>query len=143
MARIKESILIQADLQKTYRAAEKYPLFVEGFSKKEILRMDTRNLKIRAQNKFFTIPLTWEGKGIKHQNERIKWIQTHGLLRGLTAKWTFLQHNQNVTEVIINGRFNGLSLQGKIIEILAPFLIANTTKKILMSLKKIVEQEKR
>lgn len=139
MKEIKDSILVQAKLDEAYRLAEEYPLFVDAFEKKEILHRTDKRSHVRITNRFFKLPLTWEGKGYKHRNERIVWLQTQGLLRGLKAEWIFIPQG-DATEIVIRGRYKGVGLWGTILELVAPLLLTQGIKQILHSLRLAAEK---
>ena len=139
MKEIKDTILVQASIDRAYRVAEDYPLFVDAFEKREILHRTDKRSHVKITNRFFSIPLTWEGKGFKRRNERIAWLQTRGLLRGLKAEWRFIPHGEN-TEIVIRGSYKGSGLLGKMIEAIAPLLVTKGTQKILQFLKLAAER---
>jgi len=139
MKEIKDSILVQAQVDRAYQVAEEYPLFVDAFEKKEILRRTDKRSHVRITNRFFNLPLTWEGKGFKRRNEKIAWLQTEGLLKGFKAEWRFIPQGE-ATEIVIRGLYKGAGPWGKLVEAIAPLLVTQGTKKILHFLKLRAEQ---
>ena len=116
--------------------AETYPLFVKSFHEKEILSKSDAGSKVRITSKFFSfLPLTWEGEGVKTRNERIDWVQTTGLLEGLTANWLFSSAEPMKTKVTIVGRYSGSGLKGTMLTLIAPLLVKKAVSKILTSIK--------
>lgn len=132
-------IVVNAPLEKTYHSAESYPLFVDSFLDKKILMTNDDGSKVRITNLFFNLPLTWEGQSKKQKNKSISWIQTSGLLKGLTAEWLFVPITQESTEVIIKGKYLGSGFPGFFLSSVAPILISKAAKKILESLKSVSE----
>ena len=133
--RIKRKIIINAPIEKTYRTAENYPLFVKAFREKKILWNTELASKVRITNDFFAIPLTWEGESIKRKIKQIDWVQTSGLLKGLRANWLFNSIDDGQTEVLIKGEFFAKGLRKVLLYPLAPILVAKVANQILTSLK--------
>lgn len=140
MSEVQDKILIETSLERAYETAENYPLFVEAFRRKEILYRDEKRARVKITNRLFGLPLSWEGKARKRRNQKIRWIQTRGLLRGLRADWLFIPYGEKATEVSIRGRFRGSGLWGRVLDLLAPLLISRTTKRILQALKDATER---
>lgn len=136
---LERKLHIKASLEKTYRTAENYPLFVESFQDKKIIWSDELSSKVRITNLFFKIPLTWEGEGKKIKNESIHWIQTSGLLKGLRASWIFKPNEKAGTEIVIKAAFSTKGVRRVFLNIVAPILIGKAVNRILVSLKKACE----
>ncbi len=140
MIEVLEKISVHADIKKTFEIAEEYPLFVSEYQKKEIICRNEKSSRVRITNIFLVIPLSWEGESVKEKNHKINWIQTRGLLKGLSAEWLFFSREKNLTEVIIKGVYKGIGVRRYFVQFIAPLLISKTTRKILHALKKAAEE---
>jgi ribosome-associated toxin RatA of RatAB toxin-antitoxin module len=125
---------ISKPIADVYHVAEQYPLFVRFYKKKEILDSNETNCKVRISSTFFGLTTHWEGAATKNKNHSILWLQTKGLLKGLTVDWLFKSINNSETEVTLKAEFVSYN---KLFDFLAKkILIEKTLKKVVLELKK-------
>ena len=134
--KISQRTHINASADKVYSVAENYPLFVDDFFEKEILSSSDKAAHVRVMNKFFNIPLTWEGIGQKDKkNMQLRWVQTKGLFQGMRVVWSIRSKTPDCTEVVIEGDLVASSFFSAK-NLLAKLLVPRAVKRILYALKK-------
>jgi len=131
-----ESIIVNATRAHVYRVAEEYPRFATFYTAGEILENTERTVAVRITSTLCGIPISWRGHGTKVPYESIEFVQTEGLLKGLTALWTFRDHNQKCC-VTIDSRFRlRIPIFGGLAEqLLGRYKVRKTIKLILEALK--------
>ena len=130
-----QTIWIPASKNQVYEAAKTYPSFVRFFFRdSRIVKQSDQRLVVKICTKLLGIfPTRWYGRGVKEYNQSIRFTQSKGLFKGLTAIWTFKEVN-NGTSVSICTRF-GKPKIGTFGEwILGKFVIERTTQRILSEL---------
>ncbi len=138
-----ESAVIGRQRREVYQVAETYPLFATCFRAREILAQSHDELVVRVGSSIWGYPTTWIGRGTKTKNQSIAFVQTDGLLKGLSALWKF-EDVESFTKVTITFRF-ALQIRGigPILEMLiGEFKVKPTVKMILRLLKKASEERK-
>lgn len=136
-----ESIIVNATRAHVYRVAEEYPLFATFYKAGTILENTERTMVVRITSTLCGIPVSWDGRGKKVPYESIEFLQTQGLLKGLTALWRFRDHNQACC-VTIDSRFSlRLPIAGTLVEqLLGRYKVRKTIKLILEALKHRAER---
>lgn len=141
MYRGKTSIDIIASLKAAYETAETYPYFVGLFKKNSrIVFQDAKKIKVEIHSSLFKIiPLSWQGEGAKERYKAIRFKQTKGIFKGLTADWIFEEINKTQTRVTIFTAIEKpwLRLIGE--KRIGKLIIERTTQGILEELKKKAE----
>lgn len=132
-----DSIIIDKVRGHVYRIAETYPHFVRFYRCGEILHQDDKIIKVKVGAKFFGIPTSWIGEGIKKKFETIEFTQTQGLFKGLVALWTFKEAGETtIVSIKINFNFN-IPIIGSFLErLLGEKMVAKTIQGILKELKR-------
>ncbi|GEM_PF-6647680 len=133
-------ILIEAPISVVYQTAEQYPLFVSFFKEREILSQNENEMTIRVGYSILGIPVRWTGHGIKDPLRSIRFRQTEGPLKGLTANWLFEPLGENnTTRVIIQSQFQfKMSICGFWVKM----VVEKNIKRILKELKRTVESKR-
>lgn len=140
MITVKEEILINTDLEKVFKVAETYPLFVDFYKDKSLFPQDERKINVEVGLKILGINFKWKAEGLKIKNKKINFIQTQGPLKGLQAAWYFTKLDGK-TRVIIENKFKSNYLLGRLGDIfIANLFVKTTIKKILKELKKKSEE---
>jgi ribosome-associated toxin RatA of RatAB toxin-antitoxin module len=131
-----ESILINETREQVYRVAEEYPRFATFYKAGEILENTDRTTVVRITSTLCGIPISWRGHGKKVPQESIEFVQTEGLLKGLSALWTFRDHNQ-ICRVTIESHFSlEIPVVGRLVEqLLGRYKVRKTIRLILTALK--------
>ena len=135
-----ETILINEAREHVYHAAEEYPRFATFYTAGEILENTQHAMVVRITSTLCGIPISWRGHGKKTPYDSIEFVQTEGLLKGLTALWTFEDHNRSC-RVTIDSRFSlNVPIIGKLAEhLIGKYKVHATIKMILEALKRRAE----
>lgn len=135
-----ETIIVNEKREQVYRAAEEYPRFATFYTAGEILENTERAMVVRITSTLCGIPISWNGHGKKVPYDSIEFVQTEGLLKGLTARWTFRDHNHSC-RVTIDSRFSlNIPIIGKLVEqLIGTYKVRKTITMILEALKHRVE----
>ncbi len=121
-------ISIDHSIQSVYEMAEQYPQFVSFYDLKVIEENTPTSNKVRSGMKLIGfIPVRWRGEGVKVKDCSIKYIQTEGLLKGLTSDWEFFKINPVLTKVQISLLFNSFFFVAWILR----FFLKNITEQLL------------
>lgn len=130
-----QSIWIPANKNQVYDVAKTYPSFVRFFFRdSRIIRQSNQRLLVKISTKLLGLfPTRWYGKGVKNNNQSIRFTQSKGLFKGLTAVWTFNEEN-NGTVVSIRTQFTQPKIGTWGERFLGKFVIEKTTRKILSEL---------
>jgi len=138
---VNEEILINAELEKVYKIAETYPLFVSFYKEKKISSNRNNKIFLSICSSIFGIPFRWEGEGTKGPYNLIEYKQTKGLLKGMSSVWYFTKIDNRTKVKIKNEIKIRLFFFGGLVEwIIGIFIIKHMLKKILFSLKEIAEK---
>jgi ribosome-associated toxin RatA of RatAB toxin-antitoxin module len=132
-----DSITIDRERAHVFHVAETYPHFVRFYRRGEILHQDDETIKVKVGAKFFGVPTSWIGEGIKKRYEAIEFTQTQGLFKGLVALWTFKDSGRS-TIVSIKIKFSfDFPIVGRFLEhLLGEKMVAKTIQGILKELKR-------
>lgn len=135
-----ESIIVNARRERVYRAAEDYPRFATFYTAGEILENTEHAMVVRVTSTLCGIPISWKGHGKKVPFESIEFVQTEGLLKGLTALWTF-RDQDHMCRVTIDSRFSlKIPAIGKLAEhLIGKYKVQKTITMILEALKRRAE----
>lgn len=135
-----DSITIDRKKELVFKTAETYPLFVRFFRYGEILYQDDEMIKVKIGAKIFGIPTSWIGEGKKKKFEKIEFIQTQGLFKGLIATWSFKEMGEStIFSIHIKFKFN-IPLVGKLLEnYFGTKMVAKTIQGILREMKREAE----
>jgi hypothetical protein len=87
---------------------------------------------------FGFIPVRWIGEGKKIKDRSINYVQTSGLLKGLTADWEFIEINPVLTKVQIILSFNSCF----IFSLFLRYFLTNTSQQLLKDLKIAISGER-
>lgn len=133
MANYSCNAVIDLNIKKTYEIAETYPLFISFYKHKEIVCSTPEMQKVKISSSFLGFSFSWEGEGVKEKYNKIVWIQSKGLLKGLRAEWNFLDQGPERTLVTLSVTYNNsISFWSDLAKII---FIKPTIPKILQSLK--------
>lgn len=102
---VSRSETFPVSVSELFRMAVTYPLFVKAYDVKEILSETPSELRVRMGRTIWGLPFRWEGTGQKKKDDWIHFTQTRGLLKGLTAEWTFREMAAYSTRLQIVTRF--------------------------------------
>lgn len=138
----KQSIQINRAPERVYEIAETYPKFVSFFlDGSKILSSDDRNLLVEVHSRLLGLKTSWKGKGIKVPKRSIRFTQTEGLFRGLTARWSFVPRSDSETRVTICTSFRKRFLSPIGESFVGRFIVEKVTARLLRELKERSEAE--
>ena len=140
----RQSIFIPFDREVVYKTAETYPYFVRFFLKdSRILEQSDEHIKVEVNTKLLGFfPSRWQGAGRKKRYQGIRFTQTKGLFKGLTALWQFSEVSQG-TRVSIRTVFSKPQISRLGEWLLGKFVVEDTTRKILSELRNCLESDRR
>lgn len=136
----KSSIRINGGRPAVYKVATTYPNFVSFFLEgSRRLLQDESTIQVEVHSKLLGLKTKWQGVGQKRFARSIRFIQTQGLFKGLTARWSFVGIGKEETKVSICTSFRKplLSPLGELL--VGRFLVERITSKILNELQRQCE----
>ena len=132
-------ILIKAPISVVYQTAEQYPLFVSFFKERRILSQNENEMTVKVGYFVLGIPIRCTGHGVKERPKAIRFRQTEGPLKGLTANWLFESLGEgNATRVIIQSR---LPFKIPVLDWWVKMIVRRNIKRILADLRETVESK--
>lgn len=139
----KQGIMINRNAEEVYRVAKTYPRFVSFFlDGSRILSEDEKKMFVEVHTRLFGwLPTSWRGEGVKRPYKAIRFTQTKGLFKGLTARWSFVPKTPQQTRVTICTSFCKAPLTPLGERVLGTFVVEKVTARILTELKRRSEEE--
>lgn len=137
----KQSIGISRNVERVYEVAKTYPRFVSFFlDGSKILSEDEKKMFVEVHSRLLGLRTSWRGEGIKFPCKAIRFTQTKGLFKGLTARWSFVSKTPRETRVTICTSFRKAPLTPLGEQLLGAFVVEKVTAKILAELKRRSEE---
>jgi len=137
----KQSVSISRSAERVYDVAKTYPRFVSFFlDGSKILSEDEKKMFVEVHSRLFGLRTSWRGEGVKFPCKAIRFTQTKGLFKGLTARWSFVSKTSRETRVTICTSFRKAPLTPWGERLLGTFVVEKVTAKILAELKRRSEE---